>query len=103
MTMTPCPRCGRETVVAGCICPPTPRTYVVGVPLVIQIGTDGAVTFEVDLCEASEGIHDDEDATQRFLVAQREADEKIVSAATATLGNYFQFSTGAPRANNPTA
>lgn len=62
------------------------RTYVVGLPVVLTVHSDGSVTAEVDLSEASDlddaSITEDMQALpQDFLRNLMDADSKIIEDA----------------------
>jgi hypothetical protein len=53
-----------------------PRTYVVGVPLVVNVHADGRVTYEVDLTEVTDDLGEHSENSYSVI----EADTKIVQA-----------------------
>jgi hypothetical protein len=80
-------------------------SYTVGLPVTIDVHADGSVTFEVHLEDADDlfdGAPIDESAPNGVLVSlytdeEIERDQKVVSAASATINHTFKTTT------NPTA
>lgn len=61
-----------------------PRSYVVGLPVVITVHPDGRVTAEVDLSEASDisdALPCDEHGVALYTDAQIDADAAVIEAA----------------------
>ena len=67
-----------------------PRTYVVGLPVVITVHDDGTVVYEIDRSEAGQGVseygemplYDDEGHEIVISDEQLDADRSIVDADT---------------------
>lgn len=75
------------------------HTYVVGLPVAIEVHPDGSVTFEVDLSEAAEAMDEDDaamtDEQGNPLYTGPEIDTDIlhVEAAIARLGSTISTTT----------
>lgn len=62
---------------------PEPRTYCIGLPVIITVHPDGRVTHEVDMGEATdidEGVPEDEKGQPLYSAAQVAQDVERVSA-----------------------
>lgn len=66
----------------------TARSYVVGLPVVVEVDESGRVTFEVDLFEAATSLVDDEEAAERYTDHERIADVASVTRAVDLMGGY---------------
>lgn len=70
-------RCDGTRLCATCHGPgEEPRTYVVGLPVVITVHPDGTVTAEVDLSEADDifdaSTPEEQDDSEEVLIADKE-------------------------------
>ncbi len=65
--------------------PTEPRTYCIGLPVIITVHDDGTVQFEIDKSEAYdiwEGAPTDDEGNPTYDEAQIQADSDRISAAT---------------------
>ncbi len=65
------------------------RTYVIGVPLVVEVADDGSISFEVDLSEVDVSM--DTDESFDYSADQRLVDSDAAQNAAERIGNTHRF------------
>lgn len=72
-----------------------PRTYVVGLPVILTVSDDGRVVFEVDFSEAIKGMQED------FWTAEQPIDEAVFAADASSIERAIHGFGTISHANNP--
>jgi hypothetical protein len=72
------------------------RTYVVGLPVVVEVDDNGRVTFEVDLSEAGTSLADDEDAAAGHPDEVLADDARQVERAASSLSTHMTTTVEVP-------